>query len=105
MLHLQPKRQIEKQTRETSIAFGDRNRLIVEYFDGEYWISERDVCRYCEDDPYSHYRFAYERYSFGCYAGRYCDECWPQSGYRDAVNDAERFDTMDAGEVIEPWDC
>ena len=27
-----------------------------------------------------------ERYSFGVYAGRYCDDaCWARSGYRDAI--------------------
>jgi len=30
-------------------------------------------------------RTAEAQYSFGAYAGIYCDRCWPLSGYRDAV--------------------
>lgn len=44
------------------------------------------------------------RYSFGCYAGRYCDKHWRDSGYRDAIDPSETFDPMDAGERIEPDD-
>lgn len=41
-----------------------------------------------------------ERYSFGIYAGRYCsDECWKNSGYRDAT---DIFSELDAGERLEP---
>ena len=46
-----------------------------------------------------------EQYSFGIYAGRYCnDTCWKGSGYRDATDPDARFDPMDAGEVMEPED-
>lgn len=49
-----------------------------------------------------------ERQSFGCYAGVWCDACWPKSGYRDAENgdydNGERFDPMDAGEQIDDPD-
>ena len=43
-----------------------------------------------------------ERYSFGIYAGRYCNPCWKKSGYRDEP--ASAFDPMDAGETLEPED-
>jgi len=43
------------------------------------------------------------RYSFGVYAGRYCDDaCWSRSGYRDATDPDARFDPADAGEAMEP---
>lgn len=46
-----------------------------------------------------------EYYSFGAYAGRYCnDKCWSRSGYRDATDPDAKFDPMDAGEVMEPDD-
>jgi hypothetical protein len=46
-----------------------------------------------------------ERYSFGVYAGRYCDDaCWARSGYRDATDPEARFDPADAGEAMEPED-
>ena len=45
-----------------------------------------------------------ERYSFGCYAGRYCDPHWRTSGYRDAVDASAEFDPYYAGERIEPLD-
>ena len=45
------------------------------------------------------------QYSFGVYAGRYCDDkCWARSGYRDATDPDARFDPSDAGEVMEPED-
>lgn len=43
-----------------------------------------------------------ERYSLGIYAGRWCDPCWDQSGYRK--EGPEEFDPMDAGESYEPLD-
>ena len=43
-----------------------------------------------------------ERYSFGCYAGRYCDACWLKSGYRDATDPSAVFDPADAGETMDP---
>lgn len=46
-----------------------------------------------------------EQYSFGVYAGCWCDgACWKSSGYRDAVDENETFDPMDAGEALEPED-
>jgi len=40
-----------------------------------------------------------ERYSLGLYAGRYCDPCWKESGYRD--EGPEGFDPTYAGESYE----
>ena len=40
-----------------------------------------------------------ERYSCGYYAGRYCDRCWAESGYRDAW---DAIDPSYAGEQAEP---
>lgn len=44
---------------------------------------------------------AHEQYSFGIYAGRYCDPCWPKSGFRDAVDPDAVFSEEDAGERVE----
>lgn len=76
----------------------------TEYSDGQYWFGERNVCRHCFDERQAKglpFRFADEQYSFGCYAGRYCDECWLQSGYRDATDPDAEFSEADAGERIE----
>lgn len=37
-----------------------------------------------------------ERYSLGIYAGRFCEICWEESGYRKEGR--EGFDPLDAGE-------
>ncbi len=61
----------------------------TEYSDGQTWFPERNVCHHCEDEREATgkpFRWADERHSFGIYAGRYCDECWPRSGYRDAID-------------------
>jgi hypothetical protein len=42
-----------------------------------------------------------KRLSFGVYAGHYCDECWPASGYRDAADPRAEFDPTYAGERLE----
>lgn len=52
-------------------------------------------CRVCESHPRGP-AWADERYSMGIYAGRYCEEGWKQSGYRDV--DASEFDPAYAGE-------
>lgn len=39
------------------------------------------------------------RYSLGIYAGRYCDNCWDESGYRK--EGPEGYDYMDAGEYYD----
>jgi hypothetical protein len=77
------------------------------YSDGQYWFGERDVCRHCSDEREAAglpYRFADEQFSFGVYAGRYCEVCWPQSGFRDATDSEAQFDPADAGEVMEAED-
>ncbi len=60
------------------------------------WYAEGCPCSRCEK------KGAEERYSLGIYAGRYCDKCWKESGYRDEP--ASAFDPMDAGENYEPED-
>lgn len=72
------------------------------FSDGELKFSERDCCRHCRDEAEAGdkpFAFAEERYSFGVYAGRYCDKCWPESGYRDATDPDAEFDQADAGEA------
>jgi hypothetical protein len=78
-----------------------------EYSDGQGWFTENYVCRHCLEEQGiagKPYRWGEVRYSFGCYAGRYCGECWPKSGYRDAVDPSAEFSPDDAGERIEPLD-
>ena len=78
-----------------------------QFFDGDGWLVERDVCRHClaqHEDDGTPFAFGHTRYSFGIYAGRYCDDCWPKSGYRDATDHDAKFDPLDAGEVLEPED-
>ena len=61
------------------------------------------ICGTCKKEKSEHEMV--EQYSFGIYAGRYCnDTCWKGSGYRDAIDPDARFDPMDAGEVMEPED-
>lgn len=76
----------------------------VEYQDIDgYWCGERDVCHHCEEQREAEgkpYRFAEQRNSFGYYAGRYCDECWAKSGYRDATDPNAEFSELDAGESL-----
>jgi len=78
-----------------------------EFSDGQIWFDERWLCNRCRDsrelarEPFA---FADERYSFGVYAGRYCDDCWPKSGYRDATDPDAVFDPTFAGERLEEDD-
>lgn len=68
-----------------------------------FWVGDRDVCHYCLEERTANnefYRESEVRTSFGVYAGRMCDECWKNSGYRDATDDDAVFDPMDAGEVM-----
>ncbi len=68
---------------------------------------ERHVCRHCVEEHLrtnTPFEFADTRHSFGIYAGKYCDKCWKESGYRDATDQTARFDPMDAGEALEPED-
>ena len=62
------------------------------------------VCHSCADEDHMTGVWAEERYSFGIYAGKYCDTCWAQSGYRDATDPTATFDPADAGEALEPED-
>src|SRR5215216_3280840 len=60
-------------------ACAARGGVVAEYFEtheGEHKVA---VCG-CGDQ-----KTVEERYSFGAYAGLWCDRCWPKSGYRDAV--------------------
>lgn len=63
------------------------------------WLEERWCCRHCLEQ--GRVGDAEERYSFGCYAGKYCDDCWRTSGYRDATDCDAEFSELDAGERIE----
>lgn len=77
------------------------------FSDGDFYFSERHVCNRCRDRAErdgTPFAFADERYSFGVYAGRYCEACWAASGYRDATDDDARFDPADAGERLEADD-
>lgn len=72
------------------------------------WACTRDyfqhTCGHCRDDREARRlrpRPCEERYSFGCYAGKYCDQCWRAAGYRDAIDHTARFDPADAGERID----
>ena len=76
----------------------------MEYSDGHHWMMEREVCKHCIDErdvANRPYRYGQERISFGVYAGRYCDQCWPDSGYRDATDCTAEFSEMDSGESME----
>ena len=55
------------------------------------------TCNRCQTDSDS----VDERYSYGIYAGRWCNKCWPKSGYRDAC---EERPISDIEEPIEPED-
>lgn len=65
--------------------------------DNHAWCVERETCHHCEDGVV---RQAWERNSFGYYAGRYCDKCWTKSGYRDATDPDAEFDESYAGESL-----
>ena len=77
----------------------------TEYSDGSLWFDERNCCHHCQEQREAEGRpfaWAEERYSFGIYAGRWCDGCWPQSGFRDATDPNAEFSELDAGECLEP---
>ncbi len=59
-----------------------------------WWYDEGCPCSRCQR------KGAVERYSLGVYAGRWCNECWRASGYRDAP--ASAFSEADAGERMDP---
>jgi hypothetical protein len=72
--------------------------------EGGFWVHEKCVCDHCLDRRLAVGKLPIEndeRFSFGHYAGRYCDECWKSSGYRDAVDPRAKFSGNDAGESLE----
>jgi hypothetical protein len=75
----------------------------TEYWVGDGWVGERDVCHACMEEREQEgkpYRESETRTSFGLYAGRYCDNCWLTSGYRDATDENAVFSELDAGESL-----
>lgn len=73
------------------------------FSDGVSHFSERHLCQHCRESREAAkkpFRWADERYSFGYYAGKYCDECWLKSGYRDATDPDAEFDETYAGESL-----
>lgn len=68
-----------------------------------YYIHPKEACRHCSlndnDEPIKPVQEAETRYSFGIYAGKYCDECWKKSGYKD--EGPEGFDPYYAGENLD----
>jgi hypothetical protein len=75
----------------------------TEFWNGEFWMDARYVCRHCQEEHEaagSNFAWADERTSFGCYAGKYCDACWKESGFRDATDADAEFLPDDCGEVI-----
>ena len=74
------------------------------FSDGQHTFSERNLCQHCREKHEADktpFKWADEQYSFGVYAGRYCEECWLKSGYRDATDDTAEFDESFAGERID----
>lgn len=74
---------------QAAIDFDDRAR--AEF--GRYF------CRRCAEQE--RLRAACERFSMGCYAGMYCDECWAEDGR----NHDRQFDEADAGEHYDETDA
>ena len=76
----------------------------VDYLGADgYWIGERDVCRHCMEECAAQnkpFGWGDIRTSFGYYAGKYCDVCWPKSGYRDATDPDAVFEEDYAGESL-----
>ena len=73
--------------------------------EGGFKVPANYVCHHCEEQRKAANKLpieAEERYSFGIYAGKYCDTCWRKSGYKDERSTG--FNPMDAGESLEPED-
>lgn len=64
-----------------------------------HWYEARWLCQRCLDA--GRVEWADQRYSFGVYAGKYCDEHWRTSGYRDATDSSAEFSEEDAGERMD----
>jgi len=82
-------------------------RIGDSFSDGREHFDERYVCNHCREQHQNDrtpFAWADTRLSFGCYAGRYCDDCWTLSGFRDATDPTATFDELDAGERIEELD-
>lgn len=62
------------------------------------WEEERWVCHRCLDVEGGVAKSAYEQFSMGIYAGKFCDDCWDKAGYR------QEYDYLDAGEYLEAED-
>ena len=70
----------------------------------DYDYDDRWACQYCREEREFQNkppRDADKRHSFGCYAGKMCDDCWKTSGYRDATDSTAEFSPLDAGERID----
>jgi len=77
------------------------------FSDGEYKFDVRDLCQHCREQheqDQTPFKFADKQFSFGTYAGKYCEECWKKSGFRDAIDPDAEFDPTYAGERLEPED-
>jgi hypothetical protein len=73
------------------------------FSDGVHTLDERNVCHHCQEQCAAEnkpFQWADEQYSFGYYAGRYCESCWKKSGYRDATDPDAEFDESYAGESL-----
>lgn len=75
--------------------------FLTEYMIDGNLYPEREVCLHCLDVKTKEPKLCDVRYSFGFYAGKYCDACWKTSGYRDATDPEAKFSEMDAGERLE----
>ena len=81
-----------------TVRDGGRDWEILDPTTGN-WIEGRWLCGACLE--VGKVEMNEPRYSFGCYAGKYCDEHWKTSGYRDATDPDAEFDPDYAGERID----
>lgn len=73
------------------------------FSDGVNTFDERDLCQHCREaceKDGKPFQWADPQYSFGYYAGKYCESCWKKSGYRDANDPDAEFDESYAGESL-----
>ena len=57
-------------------------------------------CREQHEQDKTPFQWADQQYSFGYPAGKYCEDCWKKSGYRDATDSDAEFDETYAGESL-----